>query len=130
MTKQRIKFKIRKEWDSDKLISHSVMADVKDGWAVHRTVRSKFFWTVTHVKSGLHCGNTHLTESDALASRERLIAVQVNGVPVADLPTCEALAVAPVVARQLAEQDGKDPDKAMHWARKEAAETARIVCPT
>lgn len=121
MTKRKITFKIRTELNSDELIDHSIRADVKEGWAVHPTVRCSSLWTVTHVKSGLCVGNTYQTESDAVVSRDRLITIRVNGVPVSELPTCEALAVAPVVARQFAEMTGEDPDELAEIAREVAA---------
>lgn len=125
----QITFKIRKEWGSDELIDHSVVADIKNGWAVHKTVRSHVLWTVTHVKSGLCVGNMYETLADAMAMRERLIPITVNGVPLSELSTCEALTVSPIVARQLAEQKGEDPDEAAKWTQKTAADTARLMCP-
>lgn len=99
-------------------IDREVEAEIKDGFAIHPTLGSDGQWTVTHVKSGLACG--HYT-SKTVAERRRGLFCQlaVAGVRLADMETCEALSLHPLLVEEFGKIFNRqfDEDEIKHSAR-------------
>lgn len=107
--------------------SHQIEADVVDGFAVHKkwtedSRDGKSEYRVTHIKSGIAFGRAK-SEKEAKRMRSAMKSIEIGGVLLADMPTCEILAAVLVIKAAIAariEKDGIDDDEMIERAGKYA----------
>lgn len=112
MAKQTIIIRFDPKTVHDGIFEQEIEADVKDGFAIHRHLTIDDLWVVTHVKSGIRCKSYH-TKAAAEQGRKLFSQISVADVRFADMTTCEALAVYPLLLDHFVDliQYG-EPDKA------------------
>lgn len=97
-----------------------VIADVIDNFAVHKAIEGDVY-RVTHVPTSIGMGSSP-DLGKVLARREYLRNAKVGGVPVSQLPACEIVASALLIAQQIGCKT--EQDKILHTA----STVAEVLC--
>lgn len=104
-----------------------VEADVKAGIAIQRKLDANLHgkpYRLIHVLSGISLAGTD-TWRKAQRRQAWLIQQEVNGVRMADLPACELLRLAPLLAEQYAQEFVSDRDHKKFTS--EVVKNARLI---